>query len=362
MKKRFVFFLIMLFVLSGLRCSLEKDPPDSGSIIPPRNDSVVNSVLPTLALSYIKVFKINGTIVEIYGKITEPGRGCEHAMYGICWSTKPDPTINDPKIVNSPILGSSFSFSLSDLSPETTYYVRAYITLNSLVSYSNQLSFTTYPSTGKPIQNAAIYPLSLNCTGVIIGFNPLDNIRNYPITEKGICLATTPNPTVKDKTGYIEQSSIEIGSVTYQYRCEVDHLQPGTLNYARSFFIYGTEVFYGDEISFSTNSAPLATITSITEITQTSAKVNAKTIANGSYIVERGISYSTLPDAASHDQKDIEQEVQSYCPPEEFSVTLTNLTPGTLYYVRSFVGVMTGIEYGDQLFAHSDEVTFTTKN
>jgi len=53
--------------------------------------------------------------------------------------------------------------------------------------------------------------------------------------------------------------------------------------------------------------------------------------------------------------------VQSCDATGEFVYQLTGLTLGRLYYVRAFVGVMTGIEYGDQLFAYGNTITFVAE-
>lgn len=57
--------------------------------------------------------------------------------YGICWSTSPNPSIND-------FVGTS---QLTGLSANTTYYVRAYATTTSGIGYGNQQVFTTQPFT-----------------------------------------------------------------------------------------------------------------------------------------------------------------------------------------------------------------------
>ena len=60
---------------------------------------------------------------------------------GICWSTKPNPTISDSKTDGSGT--GSFTSSLSNLASQTTYYVRAYATNEKGTSYGEQKSFTT---------------------------------------------------------------------------------------------------------------------------------------------------------------------------------------------------------------------------
>jgi hypothetical protein len=66
---------------------------------------------------------------------------------GICWSTNQNPTINDNKTTEGSGIG-SYSSNLSNLSDNTTYYIRAYATNEKGTSYGEEKSFTTRASTG----------------------------------------------------------------------------------------------------------------------------------------------------------------------------------------------------------------------
>jgi hypothetical protein len=68
---------------------------------------------------------------------------------GLCWSTKSGPTILDP---STNVGGGMWEFttSMSGLTPNTLYYVRAYATLRQLgdeaaTGYGNEVTFTTLP-------------------------------------------------------------------------------------------------------------------------------------------------------------------------------------------------------------------------
>lgn len=63
-------------------------------------------------------------------------------MKGICWATHPQPTTNDFYSENGSGLG-TFVTEMTNLSQNTTYYVRAYATNNENTIYGNELSFTT---------------------------------------------------------------------------------------------------------------------------------------------------------------------------------------------------------------------------
>ena len=68
---------------------------------------------------------------------------------GMCWSTSPNPTIND-NCSNSGIGQGPFTSEITGLASMTKYYVRAYATNSVGTGYGEQQSFTTTSSTSIP--------------------------------------------------------------------------------------------------------------------------------------------------------------------------------------------------------------------
>ena len=102
--------------------------------------------LPKVKTSAVSEITINSAVCG--GEVTSDGNGTITAR-GICWSTSQNPTIEDNKTTNGSGLG-SFTSNLSNLSPNTTYYVRAYATNEVGTSYGNEVSFTTLdPANGR---------------------------------------------------------------------------------------------------------------------------------------------------------------------------------------------------------------------
>ena len=64
---------------------------------------------------------------------------------GVCWSTSPYPTTSDSKTTNGTALG-NYTSNITGLSPNTTYYVRAYATNAQGTAYGEQKSFKTSTS------------------------------------------------------------------------------------------------------------------------------------------------------------------------------------------------------------------------
>ena len=75
------------------------------------------------------------------GEVTYGG-GFAVTERGVCWSTSPNPTISDSHTTDGGGTG-VFTSSITGLTENTTYYVRAYATNSVGMSYGEQKSFTT---------------------------------------------------------------------------------------------------------------------------------------------------------------------------------------------------------------------------
>ena len=77
-----------------------------------------------------------------------PTAGEEPILFrGVCWSTRPNPTISSRKTTDGSDIG-SFSSLITGLTPGRKYFVRSYVYNTSGTCYGNEISFTTL----KPLQ------------------------------------------------------------------------------------------------------------------------------------------------------------------------------------------------------------------
>ncbi|MBR6775667.1 MAG: DUF1566 domain-containing protein [Bacteroidales bacterium] len=95
--------------------------------------------LPTVTTN--DVTNITSSSATCGGNVTFDG-GFDITARGVCWSTNPNPTINDNKTSDGNGTG-SFTSSITGLTANITYYVRAYATNEKGTSYGEQRSFTT---------------------------------------------------------------------------------------------------------------------------------------------------------------------------------------------------------------------------
>jgi len=84
---------------------------------------------------------ITTTTATCSGNVTADG-GTAVTARGVCWSTSQDPATANSKTTDGTGVG-TFTSNLTGLSPNTTYYVRAYATNSEGTAYGEQTTFTT---------------------------------------------------------------------------------------------------------------------------------------------------------------------------------------------------------------------------
>ena len=122
---RVIMFLLLTFVVYS--CS-----KDSGSV-----PSVTTYPIHNLTHNHV----VSG------GYVDNHARGAEGITRGVCWSTTPQPTVDDfsTEIVYYFYSGDIFLSYINELLPNTTYYLRAYAIHSTGIAYGDQQIFTTFP-------------------------------------------------------------------------------------------------------------------------------------------------------------------------------------------------------------------------
>jgi uncharacterized protein (TIGR02145 family) len=293
--------------------------------------------MPTLTTTAIS--SITTTSASSGGNITDDG-GAEVTARGVCWGTAANPTVSGSKTNDGTGIG-SFTSSISGLTENTLYYVRAYATNSAGTAYGNEVSFTTEQIVGATITTTD--PSAVTSTSATSGGN-ITSDGGASITERGICWATTANPTTAS-------NKVASGTGTGTFTANITGLQPGTLYHVRAYAINSFGPAYGADKSFTTLAiAPTVTTAAVTIFTQTTATAGGEvTSTGGADVTERGVYFGTAADPVTSGTK----AAAAAGGAGVFTCSLTGLTPGTLYHVVAFATNSVDTDYGD-------EVTFTT--
>ena len=217
--------------------------------------------------------------------ISSDGNYVPIVIRGICWSCTPNPTFNDDYIEVENGIG-SFTASLTELIPNTTYYVRSYATTTIGTGYGEQKSFVTRD--GIPTLTTAditdITGISATCGGNISDDGGLN------IIARGVCWSTSPNPTVAN-------SQTNDGNGTGSFNSSIVDLSVSTTYYVRAYATTATSTAYGEQKSFTTQDGiPVLTTMEITNLTGTSAMSGGIITDDcGLSVIARGVCWSSSP-------------------------------------------------------------------
>ena len=282
---------------------------------------------------------ITSTSASSGGNITSDG-GSPVTARGVCWNNSAGPTLND--IVSDDGTGSgSFTSSLTSLSPNTTYYVRAYATNSIGTDYGDEISFKTDAAASTPPTAAAASATALtNTTATLNGAVNANGSNTIVTFEYGttILYGSAATATQSPVTG---TSATEVDAT-------LTGLTSGTLYHFRVKAVSSEGTTFSDDLTFTTLQLPVSTTGAATSVTNTTATLNGTVnAANLSTTVtfEYGTSISygstvaAIPDPVTGGN------------PTSVSADLTDLIPQTTYHFRVKAESAGGTTYGnDQTF------------
>lgn len=115
--------------------------------------TTLNNNVPSVSTTLVN--EITNSSANVYGKITVTNNSPVLSK-GFVWSTNPNPTISDNKIEDVSN-SNEFSKQLPNLTRNTTYFVRAFVTNSFGTNYGQELTFTTLDNYLMFTTNSVIY-------------------------------------------------------------------------------------------------------------------------------------------------------------------------------------------------------------
>ena len=295
--------------------------------------------LPSVVTS--AVAEITTTTAKAGGEVTADG-GTEVTARGVCWSVEQNPTIENDKTIDGSGVG-TYQSELTNLSQNTTYYVRAYATNSEGTSYGDEVSFTTMEEI--IITTPTVVTLDATeiteTTAAVASEVTADG--GAEVTARGVCWSINQNPTIEnDKT--VEGDGL--GS----FQSNLTGLSQNTTYYVRAYATNSEGTAYGEEISFTTMKEivielPTVVTMGVTEISETSANCGGEiTYDGGAEVTARGVCWSIESEPTIEDNKTLDGSGMGY-----YQSVLSELTPGTTYYVRAYATNSAGTAYGTEV-------------
>ena len=273
---------------------------------------------------------------------------------GVCWNTTGSPVYTDSHLQTNDgdngIHTGNYSYNLTGLTPNTTYYLRGFAHDYQATGYGNEISFTTSGgSVTVPSLTTTFFAMFGSTNNVSVEGSVTSN-GGATITEMGGCWSSTnPNPT---KSNSYSAFSWQVQSGSFGDSLRQPAFTPCTTYYARAYATNSAGTGYGDVKTFTyfcANTAPTVTTTSITSITSVSASSGGNATSDGgTTITDRGICWSTSTNPIYSDSK-----ISSGTGTGSFTANLSGLYASTSYHVRAYAVNSVGVSYGS-------DVSFTT--
>ena len=171
------------------------------------------------------------------GQVLSDG-GQEVMERGICYGTEPRPKIEGMHVELGSGVG-PFECKLTDLLPDTRYYVCAYAVCTKGVYYGDQMVFDTkvLPMAVRTIGVSDVTASRVMAKGEVIRDGGLE------VTECGFCWGKEHNPSIE---GLHIKASVGVGTFSYYF----SGLEKGQTHYVRAYAVNEEGVAYGDELEF----------------------------------------------------------------------------------------------------------------
>jgi hypothetical protein len=323
--------IILLTVLTFSSCAKKMD----------RINPLDGKTLAFVSTNAFPLSTITSTTAIGGGVIGSDG-GLNITEKGLVYGITQNPTIGIAQKINSGTGSTPFTSSLTGLTPNTTYYARAYAINLVGTAYGNQVSFLTQ----KAAPSITTSAVSVNTFNSFTAGGNISSDNGSPVTVRGIVWSRFQNPTIDLITK--TKDSFGVGS----FISKATSLEPATQYYFKAYATNSLGTSYGTEVPIVTAAnIPSLTTKAIYNVANTSISSGGNIINDGGgAITAKGVVWSTTasPTVTLTTKTNDGTGNASYN-----STGISGLTPGVRYYLRAYATNIAGTGYGD-------EILFTT--
>lgn len=291
--------------------------------------------LPTVTTASIS--ELTTTSAKVGGNVADSG-GYAISQRGVYWGTHANPVLTGNKLAIGSGAG-EFAQTVTGLNRTSQYYVIAFATNIKGTSYGEEIYFTTSPA----LPSVKTYiARNITTNSVEVG-GEVTSTGGVEVTERGIYWSTSASPQT---TG----TKLTIGNGAGEFLSAISNLNPKTTYYITAFATNSVGTTYGSDISFITlGGEPTAKTLEVADITTSSATLSGLISANNlntTVTFEYGTTTSYGRSTAVLENPITEND-------DTVSVSISGLSPETLYHYRVRAENSLGITYGA-------DSTFTT--
>lgn len=207
-----------------------------GADVPFNSAAVIPTVTTTAVTAPTQTTATSG------GNVTADG-GSAVTARGVCWTSgTADPVATDSHTTDGTGTG-TFTSSITGLTPNTTYKVRAYATNAVGTAYGAVVPLQTSPVLLGTVTTAAVS--TFTATGAVTG-GEVTATGGGTITARGVCYSTSANPDIT--TGTVTTDGAGIGAFT----STLSGLSDGTVYYVRAYATNAAGTAYGSQVQLLT--------------------------------------------------------------------------------------------------------------
>lgn len=202
--------------------------------------------LPTVTTAPIS--DITATSATAGGNVTADG-GAAVTLKGVCWSTSGNPILGG-RCTNNGTGTGPFTSSITELTPDTLYHVRAFAVNSNGTNYGEDLTFRT---TTSPVPILITTGISKITATTATGGGFVTYPGNTPVTERGVCWDTSQDPAIGGNCTHD-------GAGTGAFTSSITGLTSCTLYHVRAYATNNDGTGYGKDVTFTTGSTTAANL------------------------------------------------------------------------------------------------------
>lgn len=306
---------------------------------------VFTTVVGLPALSAMKVTGVTASSATFTCNVTSHS-GETASEVGFYYSTDPKVDVTTAQKVSDAYTSDVFTLTAKNLSPEQTYYVKAYAKNSAGEAYSPVVTFETIsdaldnlPSfSAMKISDVTTTSATFTCTVTDYGIDVVSEVGYYVGKDEDV-----------DVTTAIKVSEV-FTSMTFTLT--VEGLEVGQDYFVKAYALNSAGEGYSDISTFKTTStAPSVRTLGSSELSATSAELSGEvTDDNGEIITERGFVWMKGEGTPTTSSSKLTADGTMGA----FTATLTDLSPNQVYSFRAYAINSKGTSYGETLTFKTD--------